>query len=138
MTKKIRGKKIYIDHEKAWLEYCKFMNTSLEKKKNYHESPHIVINKSLGKIVENAIILKNPNISDNNSLTRKIYYEIDKIGKNVKIHMKNTKYRNVKLDQIVGRKVCILINLEKVKDTANLVFFNEYGQRITASDLCNF
>ena len=34
-------------HEKAWLEYCKFMNSNLEKKSHYHESPHIVICKSL-------------------------------------------------------------------------------------------
>ena len=30
-------------HEKAWEEYCKFMNANLEKKRNYHESPHILI-----------------------------------------------------------------------------------------------
>ena len=44
-------------HEKAWLEYCKFMNNNLEKKSHYHESPHIVVCKSLHLICENSIIL---------------------------------------------------------------------------------
>ena len=83
--KNSRKQKKNIHHEKAWSEYSQFMNANLEKKKNHRESPHIVVNKSLHKIVENSIILKNPNISENNFLLRKIYYEIDKIGKNVKI-----------------------------------------------------
>ena len=99
------------------------MNANLEKKKNYHECPHIVVNKSLRDIIENSIILKTPNVSGNNFLNWKIYYKINKIGKNIKIHVKNTKYRNVLLDQIVGRKFFILIKLEKVKDLSNLVFF---------------
>ena len=98
------------------------MNANLEKKKNYHESPHIVVNKSLQDIIENSIILKTPNVSGDNFLNQKIYYKIDKIGKNIKILVKNTKYRSVQLDQIVGRNFFILIKLEKVKDLSNLFF----------------
>ena len=79
-----RKQKKLIDHKKAWIEYCKFMNANLEKKKNYHESPHIVVNKSLHKIVENCIILKHPSVSKDNSLLWKIYYEIDKIIKSTR------------------------------------------------------
>ena len=122
IEKKSRKQKKIIDHEKAWIEYSKFMNANLEKKKNYHECPHIVVNKSLRDIIENSIILKTPNVSDDNFLNRKIYYEIDKIGKNIKILVKNTKYRSVQLDQIVGRNFFILIKLEKVKDLSNLFF----------------
>ena len=82
--KKSRKQKKSLEHEKAWNEYCKFMNMNLEKKKNYHESPHIVVNKSLHKIVENCIILKHPSVSKDNSLLWKIYYEIDKIIKSTR------------------------------------------------------
>ena len=37
------------------------------------------------------------------------------------------------MDEIADRKLFILINLEKVKDISNLVFFNEYGQRMERS-----
>ena len=118
-----RKRKKMLDHEKEWLEYCKFMNANLEKKKNYHESPHIVVNKSLHRIVKNSIILKNPTVSDENALGRKIFYEMVQIGKNVKIHSKNTKYMNVKLNEIAGKKIFILIDLKMVLHIANMVFF---------------
>ena len=72
------------------------MLISKKKKKHYHESPHVVIQKSLHLIVENSVILKNPTVSEDTSLQRKISYEIDKFGKNVKIRMTNEKYKNVK------------------------------------------
>jgi len=35
------------NYEKSWQEYANFMNANIDKKKNYHESPHIVICRSL-------------------------------------------------------------------------------------------
>ena len=98
------------------------MNANLPKRKNYHESPHIVIRQSLHLIVENSVILKNPTVSDDGSLQRQISYEIEKIGKNVKIHMKNKKYRNVKLDETVRKRIYILVSLQSVKNMPGLIF----------------
>ena len=78
-------KKKALNHEHSWSEYCKFMNSNLEKKKLYHESPHIVVRKSLHLIIDNSIILNNPTISQDTSLQRKISYRIEKIGKKKKV-----------------------------------------------------
>ena len=111
--KKIYEKKL-VWHEQAWDEYCKFINANLEKQKNYTESPHIVIRRSLYLIEDNSIILRSPTIPDDTSFHRKIYYEIEKLGKNIKIHSKNKKYKNVKIDDIIGGKIFILVNLKLV------------------------
>ena len=111
------------------------MNANLPKRKNYHESPHIVIRQSLHLIVENSVILKNPTVSDDGSLQRQISYEIEKIGKNVKIHMKNKKYRNVKLDETVRKRIYILVSLQSVKNMPGLIFFDELGKRLDSKDL---
>ena len=119
LTHKIRkghGKrKKTVNHDNAWNEYCKFMNSNLEKQKNYYESPHIVVRKSLHLIIDNSVILNNPSISQDSSLQRKITYEIEKIGRNVKIHMKNKRYKNVIMDQISGRRIYLLVNLRLVE-----------------------
>ena len=88
-----------INHERSWIEYCKFMNANLEKKKHCHESPHIVVHKSLHLIIENCIILNNSSISEDNSLLQKIYYDIE----------------------MVGRKLFILIDLKKVRDISSFI-----------------
>ena len=49
--KRSRKKKKTVDHDNSWNEYCKFMNSNLGKQKNYHESPHIVVRKSLHLII---------------------------------------------------------------------------------------
>ena len=96
-----------VDHQKMWLEYSAFMNANLEKKKNYHESPLFVVRRSLYLIFDNSICLKKPTISGNNFLERKIFYEIERISENVRLHMKNKKYRNVlKLEEILFYFCC--------------------------------
>ena len=100
----LRERRKSVRDEKSWEEYVKFMNANLEKQKNYHESPHIVISRSLHLVVDNSIILKTDSVVEDASLARKFYYNIDRIGKNVKIKMKNTKYRNIKIDEIIGRR----------------------------------
>ena len=105
------------------------MNANLEKKKkNDHESPLFVVRRSLRLIFENSILLKKPIISDNNSLERNIHYEIDRIEKNVRVQMKNIKYKNVQINDIKGRKLFILVNLKFVQDISGLVFFDELGR----------
>ena len=89
-------KKVYeyiyiVHHEQAWDEHCKFMNANIEKQKNYTELRHIFIWRSLYLIEDNPIILTSPTISEDTSFHRKIYYKIEKLGKNIKIHSKNKK-----------------------------------------------
>ena len=111
------------------------MNNNLEKKSLYHESPHILIRKSLYLIRENSIFLKNATVSEDNTMLRKIHYDIEKVGTNVKMHSKNIKYRNIKMDKIPGKKLFILVNLKTVKDVHNLIFFDELGTRIEKSEI---
>ena len=55
--KKGHGKrKKMVDHDNSLNEYCKFMNSNLEKQKNYHESPHIVVRKSLHLIIVSILL----------------------------------------------------------------------------------
>ena len=119
-----------VDDEKTWEEYVKFMNANLEKQKNNHESPHIVIRRSLHLIIDNSIILKTDSVVQDSTLQRKIYYSIDRIGQNIRIKMKNKKYRNIQMDDIVGRRFYILVNLAYVKDVPYMVFFDELGKRM--------
>ena len=110
------------------------MNANLEKQKNYLESPHIVIWRLLYLIEDNSIILKSPTVSEDTSFHRKIYYEIEKLGKNIKIHSKNKKYKNVKIDDIIGWKIFILVNIKLVWKTKG-VFFYEFGKRMETADI---
>ena len=122
-------------HKKEWEEYCKFMNANLEKKRNYHESPHIIIRKSFHLIYDNSIILKNPVLSEDTSFYRKIYYDVDRVGKNVKILSKNKNYKTVKLDEIKGKKIFLLVNLKYVRELPGLIYFDELGKRIEKAAL---
>ena len=97
-----RERRKSVGHEKSWDEYVKFMHANLEKKKNYHESPHIVICRSLHLVIDNSIILKTDSVVEEATLLRNFFYSIDRIGKNVQIKMKKTKYRNVKMDEIIS------------------------------------
>ena len=130
-----RERRKSIGHEKSWDEYVKFMNANLEKTKNYHESPHIVICRSLHLIMDNSIILKTDSVVDEASLLRKIFYSIDRIGKNVQIKMKNPKYRNININDTAGRRIYILVNLSYVKDIPYMIFFNEFGRRLDYKEL---
>ena len=81
------------------------------------------------------MILKNPSVCDDGSLQRKISYDIEKIGKNVKIRMKNKKYRNVQLDEMIGRRIYILVRLKSVQSMPGLIFFDELGKRLENKDV---
>ena len=121
-----------IDHQKLWIEYSSFMNANLPKKPNHHESPLFVIRRTLYLISENSIFLKKPMVTGENFIERTIKYDIEKIGANVRIKTKNPQYRNVKLDDIRGQKIFILVNLKYVQEIPFLVFFDELGRRMDA------
>ena len=86
-------------------------------------------------IIDNSIILNNPTISQDTSLQRKISYGIEKIGKNIKLRVKNEKYKNVTMDQINGKRVYILVNLKLVVAVSGLIFFDELGCRLETNKL---
>ena len=128
--KRSMKRKKEINHQKSWSEYCSFMNANLEKKPSYHESPLFVVRRSLHLIIENSIFLKAPTICNKNSLERKIRYEIDSVGKNVRMKKKNVKYTNIQINDMKGRKFFILVNLKFVQNFSSLVFFDELGRRM--------
>ena len=71
-------------------------------------------------------------------MLQKIHYEVDEVGSNVKIDSKNLKYKNVRIDQMPGKKLFILVNLKAVKDVHSLTFFDELGSRIEESEIDKF
>ena len=75
------------------IEYGKFMNANLERKRNNRESPRIVICRFLDLIFENSIILK---MSPLNTVIHNtgIFFKTSKtiLEKKVKTYMKSTKY----------------------------------------------
>ena len=79
--------------------------------------------------------MKNPRISEDSSFYRKIYYEIDRVGENVEIFSKNKKYKNIKLDQITGKKIFILVKLKYLRMLPGLIYFDELGKRIETEAL---
>ena len=111
------------------------MNHNLEKKTLYHESPHIVIHKSLHLISENSIFLTNPVLSDDHTFLQTIHYNIEKIGSNVKIHSKNVKYKNVRIDDMKRKKLFILVQVKNIKHVHSLIFFDEFGRRMNGDML---
>ena len=133
--KRSAKRKKEIDHKKLWLEYSAFMNANLEKKRNYNESPLFVIRRSLYLIIENSIFLKNPVITSDNSFDRRISYDLERVGDNVKLITKNPKYRNVRIDDIKGRKIFILVNLKYIQNISSLVFFDELGRRMNSETI---
>ncbi len=68
-----KQKKANVDHNKSWAAYVKFMISNVVKRKNYQESPHIIIRRSLNLIYENSIILKNALVDDSGTHYRKIF-----------------------------------------------------------------
>ena len=79
-------------------------------------------------ILDNSIILKRKCVTEDDSNCRKIHYEIQKIGKNIKIKKKKMKYRNVKLDETANWKILILVPLKSVMNLAHEVYFDEWGK----------
>ena len=79
--------------------------------------------------------MKNPVLSEDTSFYRKIYYDVDRVGKNVKILSKNKNYKNVKLDKIKGKKIFLLVNLKYVRELPGLIYFDELGKRIEKAAL---
>ena len=106
------------------------MNANLVKKKKYHESPHIIIRRSYNLISDNSIVLKKPTISENALFYRKIFYEVDRVGKNVVIYSKNRKYKNIKIDETSGNKSFFLVHLKYIREFSGLIFFDELGKRM--------
>ena len=63
-------------------------------------------------------------------MDRRIFYDVERVGENVKLQSKNPKYRNIKIDDVKGRKVFILVNLKYIQDISSLIFFDELGRRM--------
>lgn len=69
------------ESNRIYSEYDKFMHDIVVETKQYKESPHLLISKSFHTIAQNSIILKNPIVDMEGKYHRKIFYEIDEIGK---------------------------------------------------------
>jgi len=65
-------------------------------------------------------------------LQRIIHYEIDRIGKEVKIYSKcGGKYMNVHLQQCSGNKIFFVVPIKSVYNLPGVVFFDEDGKKMS-------
>ena len=71
-------------------------------------------------------------IGDNKN--RKIFYEIDKVGKNVKLANKS-RYLNLQLESVKQKWVMILVRFKDVMWNSKLCFFSETGLLIENEQL---
>ena len=122
-------------YKKSWQEYDNFMNANIDKKRNYHESPHIVICRSLNLIIQKSIIMKRARVIDDKCHNRKIYYEIDYIGSDIDIKKKSNKYQNIQLNDTVSRKIFILAPFKTFEHESNIIYFDEFGNRMNVHEL---
>lgn len=98
-----------------------------------NRSPHILINKWYHRLRDNCIILKSPKEIGDNKF-RKIFYEIDEVGKNVKFS-KRSKYMNLQLESVRQKWVMILVRFKDVMFNSKLCFFSESGLLIENENL---
>ena len=89
-------------------------------------SPHILINKWFHRLSDNCIVLKKPREVGQCAKDRKIYYDIDRIGKNVQVSNKG-KYLNLQLENTKHHWVMIVVKYKDIMTNPKLCFITESG-----------
>ena len=118
MSEKNRRKK---KGERFWEKEDRILDSHIPYNGISNRSPHILINKWYHRLCDNCIVLKPPTeIGDNKN--RKIFYEIDQIGKNVKL-ANRSRYMNLQLESVKQKWVMILVRFKDVMWNSKLCFF---------------
>ena len=89
------------------------------------KSPHILINKWFHRLKKNYIVLKTPR-EIGEMKKRKIYYEIDFMGENIKYSRMNN-YINLQLKNTLQKWILVLVKFKDIMSNPKLCFFTETG-----------
>ena len=97
-----------------------------------NKSPHIIIKKWYHRVKENYILLRLKKETDDKK-NRKIFYDVEKYGKNVMIRAKEN-HININLDRTKNKKIILIVRLSDVLYIQGTSFFTETGDLIGSLD----
>ena len=135
-----RDKKLSIDakkHKKVmkyWAKEDKILETHIPYNNMSTRSPLVHINKWFHRISDNCIVLKNPREIGQSAKERKIYYDVDSVGKNIEVS-KKAKYINLHLESTKQHWVMIVVRFKDVMANQKLYFFTESGLMIEEDNI---
>ena len=133
--KQKKEKRKAVEKEKDYLhDYYDLLLHNLLKEYYTTQSPHLVISRQwFFKIKNHSIMLKDAHeVNDNNQ--RKIYYEVDKIGKNVRYTQKDDTY--VLNPSTTSRNtIYIVVRLTAFSKVKKLLFYTRLGHMIEKYNL---
>ena len=110
---------------KYWAKEDELLLTHIPYGSESTKSPHILINKWFHRLKKNCIVLKNPRENDNQR-NRKIFYDVDFIGENVK-YISSKKYINFQMENIKQKWILILVKFKDIMFNTKLSFITESG-----------
>ena len=85
---------------KYWVREDELLLTHIPYGGDTTKTPHILINKWFHRLKKNCIVLKNPR-ENNDKSNRKIFYDIDFIGENVK-YVSTKKFINFQMHKLLN------------------------------------
>ena len=121
-------KKKLLKEKKFFQQHDDVMNTHIPYGIEANASPHIVVNQWFHRIKNNSIVLKLVS-EDHTSKHRKIFYQIDSIGDNVKL-VKKKSFIKLNVERTKNNKVFIVLKFKDALEIDKLSYFTETGNLI--------
>ena len=121
-------KKRLLKEKKYFKQHDDVMNTNIPHGNEANASPHIVVNQWFHRIRNNSIILKLSH-EDRTSNHRKIFYEIDSVGENVRFVAKKT-FMKLNVEGTKNNKVFIVLKFKDALEVDKLTYFTETANLI--------
>ena len=119
-------------YDKYFKTHDSILETHIPHGPMANKSPHIIIKKWYHRVKDNCILLRlKKEINDKKN--RKIFYDVEKYGKNVMIQEKEKKI-NVNLEGTKNNKIILITRLRDVFDIQRTLYFTETGELIGSLD----
>ena len=119
-------------YDKYFKIHDSILETHIPHGPTANKSPHIIIKKWYHRVKDNCILLKLKKEVDDRK-NRKIFYDIEKCGKNVMIQEKKN-IINVNLEGTKNNKIILIVRLRDVFAIQKISFFTETGDLIGSLD----
>ena len=114
--------------EKYFKQHDDIINSNIPYGVDANSSPHIFINQWFHRIEKNSVVLRmSEEVQLNNQ--RKIFYEIDTVGENVRMNSKRNFY-NLNVDGTKNNKIFIVTKFKDGLKVNKLSFVTESGNLI--------
>ena len=121
-------RKKQMKYDKYFKTHDSILETHIPHGPTANKSPHIIIKKWYHRVKDNCILLRLKN-ELNDKKNRKIYYDVEKYGKNIKVTSKKN-YMNINLDGTKNNKILLIVRLRDVIDIQKICFFTETGDLV--------